>query len=207
MTVCCTTVCSPSLLAINMGSVACKVVLKHNGICRYSLRHCEPVYDVKLSRRKCGAKASLVQRRTFLCVCGGGGSGAVLPEQQNPRGGVILKNLVFYAQQILNYWAKCNEIQWTVVITRPERRETWLRHCLREQTFVDGRFIDDFLSLSIIRALVWRVTGRYFLFKNWSPNNFFLCIGSFYSYPSKYFPRGMWNAKCTGKRGWVHTQF
>jgi len=40
------------------------------------------------------------------------------------------------------------------VITRPERREAWLRHCLPEQFLKDGRIIDDFLSLSIIRALV-----------------------------------------------------
>jgi len=40
------------------------------------------------------------------------------------------------------------------VITHPERRETWLRHCLREQSFIDGRIIDDVLSLSIIRALM-----------------------------------------------------
>jgi hypothetical protein len=40
------------------------------------------------------------------------------------------------------------------VITRPERRETWLRHCLREQSFVDEIITDDVLSLSIIGALV-----------------------------------------------------
>jgi len=95
MTVCCTTVCSPSLLAINMGSVACKVVLKHNGICRYSLRHCEPVYDVKLSRRKCGAKASLVQRRTFVCVCVGGGQWCGPPWAAESKGRCNIKKSGF----------------------------------------------------------------------------------------------------------------